>query len=342
MKKIFFAVLALGFCLASIAAADKGYHLLTKIKVAGDGGWDYLSVDPAAGRLYVSHDIRVEVIDLGSDTVVGEVPGLSGVHGIAIASDLGRGFISNGKSGKVTIFSLKTLEKLGEVNAGNNPDAILYDPAARAVFAFNGKSDDATVIDAATGKALGTIKLDGKPEFAAADGLGRVFVNLEDKNLVLMIDAGKLRVEKSWAIAPGENPTGLAMDTKNQRLFVVCGNRLLVVLNSDTGKLIGSYPIGARVDGAAFDPALGLVFASNGEGTLTVIHQDSKDKYTLRESVKTQIGARTIALDPRSHRVFLPVAEFGPAPASTSDHPHPRPSIVPGSFQVLVFGPPIR
>ena len=343
MKKL--SVVCLGLCLllsgwaANAAVPYKGYQLLAKISVPGDGGWDALAVDPAAGRLYVSHSTKVDIIDVSSNTVVGQVPGLAGVHAIAIAPDLGRGFISDGKAGRVIIFDLKTLAKLGSAETGQNPDAILYDPATRNVFAFNGKSNDATVIGAASGRVLKTIKLDGKPEFAAADGRGHVYVNLEDKNSVAVIDAGKLAVANNWPLAPGEGPTGLALDAKRQRLFIGCGNKLMIVMNSETGQVIASRPVGDRVDGTAFDPELGLALSSNGDGSLTVVGRKAKDKYAVLENVPTQSGARTIALDPLSHRVFLPVADFGPAPAPTAQRPHPRPAILPGTFRVLVFSP---
>ena len=325
---------------AFLNAADpsNGYHLISKIPIAGDGGWDCLSVDSVARRLYVSHGDQVEVVDIDSAVVVGKIPDLSGVHAIAIAPELNRGFISNGKSSTVTMFDLKTLAKLGEIQAGKNPDAILYDPATRYVFAFNGKSADATVIDAVKGAAISTIELGGKPEFAVADEKGHVYVNLEDKNSVLKINSKKLNIEKSWALAPGEKPSGLAIDKKNQKLFCGCGNHLMVVVNIENGRVIGSLPIGDRVDATVFDPVRGLIFNSNGDGTLTVIRQESGNKYSVLENLKTQTGARTMALDPKTHEIFLSVADLGPRPEPTKENPRPRPDIIPGTFNVLVFG----
>jgi YVTN family beta-propeller protein len=315
-----------------------GYHLLKRIAVGGEGGWDYLTVDSAARRLYVSHATRVVVIDLDKGAVVGEIPNTNGVHGIAIAPELGRGFTSNGRDNNVTIFDLKTLSVLAQVKTGTNPDAIIYDPASRRVFAFNGRSNDATAIDAASGNVAATIALGGKPEFAVADGKGAVYVNIEDKSEVLAIDSNKLAVKAHWPLAPGEEPSGLAMDRQTRRLFVVCANKKMIVMNADNGHIVTDLPIGQGVDATAFDPETKLAFSSNGEGTLTVVHEDSPDKYTVVENATTQRGARTMALDPKTHTVYLATAQFGPPPAATPDRPRPRPTIVPGSFVVLVFG----
>jgi len=320
------------------AKPASGYHLVKRIEVGGEGGWDYLTVDSAARRLYVSHATRVVVIDLDKNAVIGEIPNTNGVHGIAIVPELGRGFTSNGRDNTVTIFELKTLTVIAQVKTGTNPDAIIYDPASRRVFAFNGRSSDATAIDAASGNVAGTVAVGGKPEFAVADGKGTVFVNIEDKSEIIAIDSNKLTVKSRWPLAPGEEPSGLAMDRKARRLFAVCSNKKMIVMNADNGHVVADLPTGDGTDAAAFDPETNLAFSSNGEGTLTVIHQDSADKYRVVESVTTQRGARTMTLDPKTHTVYLATAQFGPPPAATPDRPRPRPSIVPGSFVILVFG----
>lgn len=322
------------------ASSPARYHLLRKLPVGGEGGWDYLTLDSAGRRLYVSRGTRVLVLDVDSGTTVGEIPGTQGVHGVALAPDVHRGFTSNGRSSTVTIFDTGTLATLGEVKStGENPDAIIYDPASRRVFAFNGRGKSATAIDAAGGTVAGTIPLDGKPEFAVADGKGRVFVNIEDKNQVTVIDSRGLRVEKSWPIPSCEEPTGLALDRERGRLFAVCHNRTMAVLDAETGRAVASLPIGEGVDAAAYDPGTALAFASNGDGTLTVVKQDGPDAYRVVENAATQRSARTMALDEKTHQVFLATAEFGPAPAVTPEQPRPRPPMVPGSFTILVFGP---
>lgn len=320
------------------AKSVAGYHLLKRIEIGGEGGWDYLTVDGAARRLYVSHATRVVVIDIDKGAVVGEIPSTNGVHGIAIAPELGRGFTSNGRDNTSTIFDLKTLNVLGQVKTGTNPDAIIYDPATRRVFAFNGRSADATAIDAAAGTVAGTIALGGKPEFAAADGRGMVYVNIEDKSEVVAIDSKKLTVKARWPLAPGQEPSGMAMDRQTRRLFIGCANKKMIVMNADNGRVVADLPIGDGVDGTTFDPETKLAFSSNGEGTLTVVHEDSADKFAVVENAPTQRGARTLALDPKTHAVFLATAQFGPPPAATPERPHPRPSMVPGSFVILVFG----
>ncbi|HKP85812.1 MAG TPA: YncE family protein [Blastocatellia bacterium] len=315
-----------------------GYHLLRKIEIGGEGGWDYVTVDSDMRRVYVSHATRVVVLDADKGTVVGEIPNTNGVHGIAIVPELGRGFTSNGRDATATIFDLKTLKVIGQAKTGKNPDAIIYDPVSRRVFAFNGTSHDATVIDAASGEVAGTIELGGKPEFAAADGKGMVYVNIEDKSEVVAIDSRNLKVKAHWPLAPGEEPSGMAMDRKHRRLFIVCANKKMIVMDPDGGRVVTSLPIGGGVDAAAFDPETKLVFSSNGEGTLTVVRQESADKYSVVENAPTQRGARTMALDPKTHNLYLPTAQFGPPPAPTPERPRPRPSIVPGSFTLLVFG----
>ena len=322
---------------AALAADSPGYHVSKKLAVGGEGGWDYLTVDSAGRRLYVSHATRVVVIDTDSGRVVGEIPNTEGVHGIAIAPELNRGFTSNGRSSTITIFDLKTLKTLGDVKStGQNPDAILYDSSSGRVFAFNGRSNNATVIAAKSGKVESTITLDGKPEFEASDGAGRVFVNLEDKSMIAVIDAKKLSVEKTWPLAPCEEPSGMAIDREHKRLFVGCSNKLMAVVDAESGKVVGTVPIGSGVDANAYDPGTGLAFASCGEGTLTVARADGPDKYVVAQNVETQRGARTMALDEKTHTVFLATAQFGPPPSPTAENPRPRPNLVPGTFTILV------
>jgi YVTN family beta-propeller protein len=342
-SKRFVSVLFLvifGFTVGSgqTAPNPSGYHLLKKIEVGGEGGWDYLFADSESHRLYVSHATKVVVIDTDKDTVIGEIPNTNGVHGIAVAEDLGRGFISDGRDNAVTIFDLKDLKTLDTVKVGKNPDAIMYDPASKRIFAFNGGSSDATVLDAATGKVVGTIALGGKPEFATSDGKGNVYVNIEDKSEVVELDSQKLAVKAHWPIAPGEEASGMAIDRKNHRLFMVCSNKKMIVMNAENGKVVADLLIGDGTDAAGFDPDTKMAFSSNGEGTLTVIREDGKDKYSVVENITTQRGARTMTLDAKTHKIYLPTAQFGPAPAPTAERPRPRPSIVPNSFVILVFG----
>jgi DNA-binding beta-propeller fold protein YncE len=304
------AVLVLS-CVLYAEPASGGYSVVKKIPIAGTGSWDYLTVDEAARRLYVSHGTQVEVIDIDALTVVGNVPKTPGVHGVAIAPELGRGFVSNGQASTVTIFDLKTLKPIADAPTGQKPDAIIYDPATSRVFAFNGESKSATAIDAATGKVAGTVDLQGGPEFAAADGHGFVYNNLEEESLVLKINSRELKVEQRWPTAPCSSPSSMAMDRANRRLFVGCRSKVMAVLDADTGKVITTLPIGDHVDATAFDAATKLIFNSNGEGTVTVIHEDSPDKYSLVETVKTAPRAKTMALDPKTHRLFLSTAENG-------------------------------
>ena len=325
--------------LAFAAPGPSGYHLLKKIPLGGEGGWDYITFDSPTRRLFISRATKVVVLDVDSGKVVGEIPNTEGVHGIALAPDLGRGFTSNGRAGTVTIFDLKTLQAIGSVLAGKNPDAIVYDPASKRVFAMNGRSSNATAIDAATGTVAATIALAGKPEFAVADGAGHVYVNIEDQSELWQIDSEKLAVTAHWPLAPCQEPSGLAMDIAHRRLFAGCDNKMMAVVNPDTGKVVATPPIGEGVDANAFDPGLSFAFSSNGgAGTLTVVHEDSPDKYTVVEDVATQRGARTMALDPKTHEVYLATAEFGPRASATAENPHPRPQILPNSFVILVLG----
>jgi hypothetical protein len=329
---------ALLLAAAALAAAAPGYKMVNTYKVGGDGGWDYLTADAAARRLYISRATHVVVLDLDSGKPVGEVGDTPGVHGIALAPDLGRGFVSNGREGTISIFGLKTLATSSKVKVGENPDAILFDPATKRVFTFNGRSQDATAVDAVKGTVLGTTKLDGKPEFAASDGEGEIFVNIEDKNELVAIDPNKLEVKAKWPLAPCESPSGLSIDRKHRRLFVGCENRMMAVVNADTGKVLATPVIGDGVDATTFDDQTGLAFASCGEGVLTVVREESPDKFSVAENVPTQPGARTLALDSKTHNIFVVTAKFGPTPAATVDNPRPRRSIVPDSFVVLVLG----
>lgn len=295
----------------SAPAPSSGYSLTKKIPIPGKGSFDYLTVDEAARRLHVSHGTQVEVLDVDSGSIVGNIPNTPGVHGIAVAPELGRGFVSNGQAGTVTIFDLKTLKPIADVPAGQKPDGIIYDPATARVFAFNGGSNSVTAIDAASGKVAGTIDLKGGPEFAAADGKGFVCDNLEDESEVLKIDARKLTVDQRWPTAPCASPSSMAIDRANRRLFLGCRSKVMAVMNADTGAVITTLPIGDHVDATAFDEQTKLIFNSNGEGTVTVIRQDSADKYSVVETVKTLPKAKTMALDPKTHQLFLSTAENG-------------------------------
>src|ERR1700678_1546445 len=290
-------------CLVASATAVN-YQIIRKIPIPGEGSWDYLVVDEGGRRLYVSHGTQVEVLDVDSGAIVGKVENTQGVHGIAIAPDIGRGFVSNGQSSTVTIFDLKTLKTIAEVPTGKKPDAIIYDPATSRVFAFNGGSNSATVIEGKNGKVAGTIDLGGGPEFAAADGNGYVYNNLEDESLVLKINSRTLKVEQRWPTAPCASPSSMAIDRGNRRLFLGCRSKVMAVMNADTGQVVATLPIGDHVDATAFDTETRLIFNSNGEGTVTVIHQESPDKYSVAETVKTLPRAKTSALDQKTHQLF--------------------------------------
>ncbi len=314
-------------------AAATGYHILKEIKVGGDGGWDYLTMDSAARRLYVSHATHTVVIDVDAGKVVGDIPNTDGVHGIAIAADLNRGFTSNGRANTVTIFDLKTLKPIGApVKTGDNPDSIRFEPVSSRVLTFNGKSNNSTVIDAKTGNVVGTIPMGGKPEFSVADGKGKVYVNIEDTNEVVEIDAAKATVTKRYSIKPCDGPSGHAIDTKNRRLFSVCSNRMMIVSDPDSGKVLASPAIGASSDGVGFDPGTGYAISSNGDGTLTIVQQTG-GKYEVLENIATEKGARTIAVDEKTHNVYLPVAKAAPAQPGQRGTTY-----IPDSFRILVVG----
>jgi len=315
------------------AAGSSGYHVIKTIPVPGDDGWDYVAVDSAARRIYISHGTHVVVMNADTYAIEGDIPDTPGVHGIAIAPDLGRGFISSGRANTATTFDLKTLKTIGTAKTDANPDAITYDSVSKRVFTFNGRGKNATVINATDGAIVGTIPLGGKPEFAAADGKGKIFVNNEDTSEVMEIDTQKLTVTHRWPLAPCKSPSGLAMDLKNRRLFAGCDDKVMVAVNADTGKVIANLTIGDGVDANAFDPATDYAFASNGDGTLTVIHEDSPDKFTVIDNVPTKKSARTMGLDVKTHNIFLPAADFDPpAPGER------RGKMKPGSFVILVVG----
>lgn len=316
---------------AALLAAATGYHVLGEIQIGGDGGWDYLTVDSAARRLYVSHASHVVVVDLETNKIVGDIPNTPGVHGIAIAAELGRGFISNGRGSNVTVFDLKTLQATGTVATGENPDDITYDKGTSRVFVFNGRSKSATVIDAKTGKAAATVTLPGKPEFAVSDGKGHVYNNLEDTSELVEIDAARAAVTKKFSLSPCDGPSGMAYDAKDRRLFSVCSNRLMVVVDPDAGKVVATAAIGAGSDGVAFDPGPGYAMSSNGDGTLTIVAQ-AGGKWDVLENIATERGARTIAVDERTHKVYLPTAKAAPSPSGG------RSPYLPNSFKVLIVG----
>jgi len=319
----------------AVTAAEQPYHLVKTISIGGPGGWDYISIDPQARRLYVSHATKIIVADADTGAVVGEVPDTAGVHGFAVAADLGRGFSTNGRENTSTIVDLKTLKTIATVETGGNPDAVLYEPDRKEVYTFNGSGKSATVIDAAAGKVVATIDLGGKPEAAVADSaVHRVFVNIEDSGAIKVIDSASHSVVATWPLAGCEEPTGLAYDAAHHRLFSACHNKVMAVTDSTTGKAVTSIPIGARVDGAAFDPQSGYVFSSNGEGTVTIARVDAAGKATVVQTLTTQPSARTIVFDPSTHNIYLPAATMNPP-----QEPGGRPQMAPDSFKVLVYGP---
>jgi DNA-binding beta-propeller fold protein YncE len=320
--------------------ARTSYGIVARYAVGGTGGWDFLSVDEGRHRLYVSRGDHVQVVDTLSGKVAGDLPGTAGVHGIAIAGDLGLGFTSNGRADTVTVFDLDTLAVVDTVKVtGANPDAILYEPFSKRVLTFNGRSANVTAIDARSRKVVGTLAVSGKPEVAVSDERGRVFVNIEDRNTLAVIDMASFAVSKEWPLGGCEGPTGLAIDRRRDRLFSVCQNRKMIVVDAGSGRVVQELPIGAEVDGAEFDSRLGLAFSSNGEGTVTVVKGDGSGRFSVVETVATQKRARTIALDSTTHRVYLPTASFGPAPAATSALPNPRAPMLPDSFVILVLAP---
>ncbi len=339
----FFGLAALGLLSTLVVPqcrAAAPYKLLKEIQVGGEGGWDYLAVDQFARRLYVSHATKVVVIDIDKDAVVGEIADTPGVHGIAIAPNLGLGFTSNGRENKVSIFDLKTLKTTSKADTGENPDAILFESGQEEVYAFNGRGRSATVFEAKTGKVVTTIPLSGKPEYGVASPRAkRVYNNLEDKSAVAVIDTKEHKVLSNWSTAPGEEPSGMAFDAPHHRLFLGCGNKLMVMMDSASGKVVASVPIGQGVDATKFDSGTQLAFCSCGDGTVTIAHEDSPNKLTVVQTLKTEPRAKTMALDPKTHKIYLASAKFGEASGPASGAKKGRPSVVPGTFKVLVYGP---
>jgi YVTN family beta-propeller protein len=338
----FIAALLFSFSVLPLIAAPAKthYELKQKFTLGGEGGWDYLTYDADDHRLFISRGTHVMVVDPETGSVTGDIPDTPGVHGIALAPELGKGFTSNGRENTVTVFDLKTLKQTAKIklDGAENPDAILYDPVSKRVFTFNGRSKNSSVIDAKTNAVLATIPLDGKPEFAVSDGKGMVFVNIEDKSEQTSIDAKNAKIGKTWSLSPCEEPSGLAIDRKHHRLFAGCHNKMMAVVNAETGKVIATPAIGQGVDANAFDPATGLAFSSNGDGTLTVVHEDTPDKLSVVENAPTERFARTMALNPRNHEVYLVTAQIEEAPPER-DGERPRRTMKPGSFTLLVMSP---
>ena len=326
------------------AAAAVSYHLVKKYPFGPAEGaareyFDYITVDSVARRVYVSHGTEIKVLDADTGALVGNITGLKQDHGVAVASEFGKGFITDGGQGKVIIFDLQTLKITGEAKADQDADSVVYDPASKRVFVMNGDPHSATVIDARTGSVVSSIDLGGGPEFAVADGQGTVYVNIEDKSELVAIDSNTLKIKSRWPLAPAGAPTALAMDVPHHRLFSAGRNpQMLVVLDSDTGKVLQSFPISAGVDAAAFEPETGLIFVSTREGMVHIFHEDSPDKFSQSQTVNTEFGAKTMGLDTKTHNLFLDTADFAPAPAPTAEHPHPQRAAVQGTFHVLVYG----
>ncbi len=327
-----------------LMAAAPGYHLLKKYSFGAAEGatreyFDYITVDSAARRVYLSHGTEIKVIDADSGALITNITGLKQDHGVAVASEFGRGFISDGAQGKAIIFDLQSLKVTGEAKADKDADSIVYDPFSKRVFVMNGDPHSSTVIDAKSGSVVGTIDLGGGPEFAVADGNGTIYVNLEDKSELVAIDSRTLKIKSRWPLAPAGAPTALAMDVAHHRLFSAGRNpQMLVVLDSDSGKVLQSFPISAGVDAAAYEPETGLLFVSTREGMVHVFHEDSPDKFSEAETIKTEYGAKTMGLDTKTHNLFLDTADFAPAPAPTAERPHPQRPAIQGTFHVLVYG----
>jgi DNA-binding beta-propeller fold protein YncE len=332
---VFVATLFLSVC---PVLAQPGFHLIHETVIGGEGGWDYLSVDAVNRRLYISHSTQVEVLNADTHEKIGTITGLKGVHGVIAVSETGRGITTNGRSNTVTIFDLKTLKTIVELPVGKNPDALLYDEFSKRVFVFNHSDVTATAIDISAGTVAGNVDLGGTAlEAGASDGKGTIYVNLEDAGEVVSFDAKTLAFKNRWKISPGEEPTGMAIDTKTNRLITVCSG-LMIVLDATKGNIVAQVPIGQRVDGVAFDPASKMAFSSNGEGSISVVQEISPDKFNVVETIKTERGARTIALDAKTHHVFVTTAAYGETPPATAENPEPRPKIIPGTFKVLEYG----
>ncbi len=327
-------------CFAVVLVAPaQSYHLAKTVTLGGDGGWDYLALDTVGHRLFIARQTRILVVNPETGTLLGEIPGLDRAHGIAFAYDVGRGFATSGADSSVVVFDLTTLKVQGRTTAALDADAILYDPVSKHVFTFNGDSHSSSVIDPVSGRRIGTIDLGAGPEFAVSAGDGKLYVNLEDKSAVAEIDAEGMKVTRQWPLAGCESPTGLALDRVHHRLFSGCRNGAMAISDAVTGKAITTVPIGRGVDGCRFDPGTQLAFASNGDGTLTIVHEDGPDAFRVVANVATRRGARTLELDERTHRVYTVTADFGPTPAATATQPRPRPSILPGTFALLMLDP---
>lgn len=344
MMGIFFVAAAMNTGPANAARADdaaaagaSGYHLLKTIPVEGDGFWDYLKFDPATRQLFVAHGDHVDVVNVDSGKLVSTIGGMQGIHGVVLAPEFNRGFVTDGRAAKVWIFNLKTLQVTGSAPADNDADGEVYDPASKRVFTMNGDSKTSTVIEAKTGNVVGHIDLGGGPEFPVADGRGHIYANIETTSEIIEIDSHTMKITHRWPLAPGQSPSGLAIDAKHHILFSGCRNKLMVIMNADNGKVIATEPIGQGVDATRFDLGTSYAFASNGgTGDLTVIHEDSPTKFHVVENVPTEMGARTMALDPKTHEIFLATAKVE---RIQNAPPHTRPfRVVPGTFHVLVFG----
>jgi hypothetical protein len=329
--------LALGVAATSVHAQT--YHVTRTITLGGDGGWDYLALDTAGHRLFIARQDRIMVVDPAAGTALGEIPGLNRAHGVAFDYASGHGFATSGADSTVTMFDLRTLQVLGTTIAAVDDDGILYDPATKRIFTMNGDAGSATAIDPVSGQRVGAVDLGGKPEFGVSAGDGMLYVNLEDKSEIVEVDARTLKVTRHWSIAPCQSPSGLAIDRRAHRLFSGCRNGLMGISDARAGRLVTTVPIGRGVDACRFDAGSRLAFASNGDGTLTVIHEDSPDKYTVVANVTTKQGARTMELDEATHRLYTVSADFGPAPAPTPERPRPRPPVLPGTFALLVLEP---
>ena len=332
MKKSPLIGLLLAFSIAT--NAQNSLKVVKTLHIGGPGGWDYLAVQPNSNRLFVSHASQVNVIDKNTGDSIGVIANTNGVHGIAFVPELNKGYTTNGKTNNASVFNLKTLEVTGTVATGEKPDAIFYDASIKKIVVCNGKSKDLSFIDPATDKVVATVAVGGAPETAVSDGAGKIFVNLEDKSEVVSIDTKTFKVLAHWSIAPGEAPTGLAIDTKTKRLFAACGdNKVLIVLNAETGAVVANLPIGGGCDGNAFDESTKNIYTSNGEnGTITVIHEDNANKFSVVENAVTKRGARTIALDEKTHLLYTPTADL------EATNTGKRPKAIPGTFQVLVVG----
>jgi YVTN family beta-propeller protein len=329
----------IAFCGATVVAQEL-YKFLNEIPIGGEGGWDILTIDSAASRLYLSHATKIVVVDLNKNAVAGEIVDTPGVHAFVAVAELQRGFSSNGKESKSSVVDLKTLKTVSKIDTGESPDALIYEPLRGEVYVFNHTGNSATVVDAKAAKVVATIPLGGSPEFAVADGSsGLVYCNIEDKSEVAVIDAAKHEVVARWPLAPGEEPTGIALDAVHHRLFAACHSKLIAMLDTETGKVIATVPIGAGVDGCAFDDATQFVFASCGDGTTTITKEEAPEKLTVVQTLTTERGARTMALDPKTHRIYLPTAQFQPPPSPSPGQSPARPTIVPNTLKLLVYGP---